>query len=187
MVLLQAVKIGPPVGKFIMQLGKLILDHVLFLFQFGYFVKNKNTITAPEAFGKVMSAVKPRLAVLVDEIRRAGPVDVFVHSDGDISEILPDLVELGVTAVNPMQPEVMDLEAVSERYGDRISVFGGMSTQKTLPFGTTSDVKREMRELAKLFAPRGGFILSPGILLTEDVPMANVLAFVDTCMEQDFW
>ena len=67
---------------------------------------------------------------------------VFIHSCGKIEEIFPDLIECGVDVFNPFQPEVMDVEAVKTRHGARLTFFGGISTQKTLPYGTVAQVKK---------------------------------------------
>ena len=132
------------------------------------------------------SLIKPRIAELCRRIRQKKDVDIFLHSDGNISGILPDIIELGITAVNPMQPEVMDIFDLKKRFGDRITFFGGMNTQRTMPFGSPDDVVAEMRELVRVLSVNGGFILAPGLIVLEDVPMENILAFIRVCLEQTF-
>ena len=132
------------------------------------------------------SLIKPRIAELCNRIRQKKEVDIFLHSDGNISDIIPDIIELGITAVNPMQPEVMDIFELKKQFGDRITFFGGMNTQQTLPFGSTAEVVAEMRELVRTLSRQGGLILAPGLIVMEDVPMANILAFILVCLKQEF-
>ncbi|MDD5705338.1 MAG: uroporphyrinogen decarboxylase family protein [Kiritimatiellae bacterium] len=128
--------------------------------------------------------VKPRIAELCRRIRRVRDVDIFLHSDGNIAAVMPDIVELGIAAVDPMQPEVMDLVALKRQFGREITLVGGMSTQRTMPFGTPEDVAREARRLMETLGEDGGFILTPGIIVQEDVPLENVLAFIGVCRDQ---
>lgn len=69
--------------------------------------------------------------------------DVWIHSCGCITDIIGSLVDMGVDVLNPVQPEAMDLRALKEQYGDRLAFWGGISTQKTLPYGLPEDVKEE--------------------------------------------
>ena len=131
--------------------------------------------------------IKPRIASLCERIKKnRKDVDIILHSDGNITDIMPDIVEMGITAINPMQPEVMDILNLKRRFGDEVSFIGGMSTQETLPFGSADDVLAEARMLVRELGKEGGFILSPGIIVQEDVPMENILAFISMCKEQDF-
>ena len=72
--------------------------------------------------------MKPRLARMFSVFTDAG-LPVILHSDGDIKAILPDLIEIGVTTLNPVQPEVLEHEWLAREYGDRLSFYGGISTQ----------------------------------------------------------
>ena len=72
-------------------------------------------------------------------------MDVWVHSCGNIQRILPDLAEMGVDALNPVQPECMDIYELKEKHGDKITFWGGISTQQTLPYGTPEEVVAETR------------------------------------------
>jgi len=131
--------------------------------------------------------IRPRIATLCERIRKKKKdVDIILHSDGNIAEVIPDIIEMGITAIHPMQPEVMDIFELKRRFGDQVSFVGGMSTQKTLPFGSVDDVLAEARALVRELGKDGGFVLSPGIIIQEDVPMENILAFIRMCKEQDF-
>jgi uroporphyrinogen decarboxylase len=77
--------------------------------------------------------ILPRVAKLYGLVKAAGK-RVFIHSCGRVEELLPDLIDAGVDVFNPFQPEVMDVESMKTRYGSRLTFFGGISTQKTLPY-----------------------------------------------------
>jgi len=130
--------------------------------------------------------IKPRIAELCKRIKKEKEVDIFLHSDGNIADIIPDIIEMGIAAINPMQPEVMDVFALKRQFGNEVTFFGGMSTQYTMPFGTVEEVASEMRKLVRELGRQGGFILSPGIIVQEDVPMKNILTFIQICREQRF-
>jgi uroporphyrinogen decarboxylase len=105
--------------------------------------------------------------------------DVFIHSCGEISAILDDLVEIGVNVFNPFQPEVMDTAAVIRKYSGRLAFYGGISIQRTLPFGTPEEVRRQIRILLDLADTYGGFIVAPSHDMPNDIPIENILAMRD--------
>lgn len=106
--------------------------------------------------------------------------DVFVHSCGNIQLIMPDLVELGVDALNPVQPECMDLAELKAKYGQRITYWGGISTQRTLPYGSAADVEQEAAAVIRLMSRDGGYITSPSQEIQTDVPLENLVALIET-------
>ena len=114
-----------------------------------------------------------------DLIHGAG-LDVWVHSCGDIRKIFPDIVNLGVDALNPIQPECMDVYELKELYGDKITFWGGVSTQRTLPYGTPEEVAAETRELTAALSRDGGYIIAPAQEIQADVPFENLCALIDT-------
>jgi uroporphyrinogen decarboxylase len=126
--------------------------------------------------------VFPVLRKMYGVVRDAGRF-VFVHSCGDVDELFDDLVCIGLNCFNPFQPEVMDVRRLMESNRGRLSFWGGLSTQRTMPFGSQEDVRRETRNLIELGA-RGGYILSPAHSLEGDVPLENMLALVETAQAQ---
>ena len=80
-------------------------------------------------------------------------IKVAFHSDGYIEQIIDDFVEIGIDLLNPIQPESMDPEYIKKRYGKKICMWGTISTQQTLPFGTVVDVENEVRERIRTCAP----------------------------------
>jgi uroporphyrinogen decarboxylase len=108
---------------------------------------------------------------------------VSIHSCGDVDELFDDLIDIGLNCFNPFQPEVMDVQSLIADYRGRLSFHGGLSTQQTLPYGSIHDVRDETRSL--LTAGReGGYILSPAHAVEGDVPVENMLAFIDEAFAQ---
>ena len=108
---------------------------------------------------------------------------VFIHSCGDVDELFDDLVGIGLNCFNPFQPEVMDVATLMAHYRGRLAFYGGMSTQKTLPYGTVEDVRWETRRLLEL-GRDGGYIFSPAHDVPKDVPLENMLAMIDVAQSQ---
>jgi uroporphyrinogen decarboxylase len=114
---------------------------------------------------------------------RAGGKFVMIHSCGDVDEVFDDLIAAGLHCFNPFQPEVMDVHGLLRQYRGRLAFHGGMSTQRTLPFGSVEDVKAETRRLLAAGAD-GGYIFAPAHDVEGDVPLENVLAAIDTVQQQ---
>jgi uroporphyrinogen decarboxylase len=117
-----------------------------------------------------------------DLIHEAG-LDVWVHSCGDVRKIMPDLAEMGVDVLNPIQPECMDIYKLKDEFGHKMSFWGGISTQRTLPYGTPAEVAAETRRIAAYMGQGGGFITAPSQEIQADVPFENLCALIDTARE----
>jgi uroporphyrinogen decarboxylase len=115
-------------------------------------------------------------------VRAAGKF-VMIHSCGDVDELFDDLLAAGLNCFNPFQPEVMDVYSLLPRYRGRLAFHGGLSTQRTLPFGTPDDVRRETRRLLELGA-EGGYIFAPAHDVEGDVPLENMLAMIEVLQQQ---
>ena len=124
----------------------------------------------------------PVLTRMYEAVRREGRY-VFIHSCGDVDELFDDLVSIGVNCFNPFQPEVMDIHALMDRFRGRLSLYGGLSTQKTLPYGSVADVRAETAQLLE-HGSAGDFIFSPAHDVEGDVPLDNMLAFIETAQKQ---
>jgi len=118
------------------------------------------------------------------ELIHAYGKDVWVHSCGSIEAIIPSLVEMGLDVLNPVQPEAMDIERLKRDYGDKLTFWGGISTQRTLPYGTPDEVREETRQILKLMVKDGGYILSPAQSIQDDVPLENILAMLEVAREK---
>jgi uroporphyrinogen decarboxylase len=127
--------------------------------------------------------IKPRLARMYKRVKDAG-LFVCQHSCGDINELFPDLIEIGLDIYNTFQPEAYDLEAVKRAYGDKLTFFGGISTQTLLPFGTPEQVRAEVKRIMQVMGKGGGYIVAPTHAITEDIPTENILAFLDVIQNQ---
>ncbi|MCL2831986.1 MAG: uroporphyrinogen decarboxylase family protein [Treponema sp.] len=136
----------------------------------------RDMMMAPETWREWL---KPRLA---KAIRAAKDVNqdvlVYYHSDGDIRQIIDDLIEIGIDILNPVQPECMDPFQIYNQYKDRISFWGCIGTQTTMPFGTPDDIRKTVNSLLDLGRNDGRLILAPTHVLEPEVPLENVDAFV---------
>ncbi len=131
-------------------------------------------IMGPETWREVD---KPRMARLVAECKAANPgVFMFIHTDGNATDLLDDIVEIGFDVVNPVQPECMDPVEVKRRYGERITIHGGVSLQRTLPNGTPGEVRAEVEELIRKCGYDGGLVVFPSNVIQPDTPVQNIIA-----------
>lgn len=127
--------------------------------------------------------LKPRLARMYGRAHELG-WDVWIHSCGDNSPIIGDLIEIGVDVFNPFQPEAQDIYAMKRDWGDRISFEGGIGTQELLPRSTPAGIRAEIARLCAEIGRGGGFILSPTKPIMPDVPTENAVACVEAILDQ---
>ena len=126
---------------------------------------------------------KPYLKEAASKIKSGGKY-VRLHSCGDISEIIPDLVEIGIDILNPFQPEAMDVYAIKREYGKYLTFDGGVSEQNVMVSGTPDDVERETRDKMRVLGKGGGYIVGPSQGITQDVPLENVDRFIKVITTQ---
>ena len=127
--------------------------------------------------------LKPRLAKMYGKAREAGKV-VSIHSCGDNSEILGDLIDIGVQIFNPAQPEANDLPALKKQYGRHVTFEGGIGTQVTLPRGTPEQVREEIRQCRLTLGAGGGLIMTTTKPLRPEVSTENAVAAVETIIAE---
>jgi uroporphyrinogen decarboxylase len=128
--------------------------------------------------------LKPRLARVVAAARAERPeVIVKYHSCGFIEPVVPDLIEVGVDVLNPVQPESMDFARLHAEFGDRLSFNGTLGTQTTMPFGSPEDVREVVFRNLRLAGEKGGLMVEPTHMLEPEVPWENIQAYVDACRE----
>ena len=111
---------------------------------------------------------------------------IFEHSCGSIANLIGDLVEAGLDALNPVQTSAAGMEprGLKERFGDRLTFWGGgVETQSTLPFGTPEEVRAEVAERIGIFAPGGGFVFNPVHNIQPNTPPENIIAAYETALE----
>jgi uroporphyrinogen decarboxylase len=123
---------------------------------------------------------KPRMAGLVETARAIRPdIRVIYHSDGHVEPILDDLVEIGIAAINPVQPEHMDALRIRRRFGTRLALWGTVGRQTTFSFEGVEAIRREVRMRVETLG-RAGLVLCPAYDIDEpDIPWANVAAFLE--------
>lgn len=124
--------------------------------------------------------LKPRMKKIIDAARSEKPdILIFYHGDGNLRRIIPDLIEIGVDVLNPVQPECLSPYETKRLYGDRLSFWGCLGTQTVMPFGKPDEVKEECRKLIEEVGKGGGFVLAPTHVVEPEVPYGNVEAFLE--------
>jgi len=111
----------------------------------------------------------------------------MLHACGAMRAIIPDLIDIGLDILEPSQFHLpgMDPTELKREFGRHLTFFGGICTQRTLPFGTPQDVRREVRERIRVLNEGGGYICSPDHTVLDDVPVGNVLALYDEARGAD--
>ena len=128
--------------------------------------------------------LKPRYSELISSLKEIHPqILIFFHSDGYIEPIIPDLIEIGVDILEPVQPECMDPAKIKNQYGDRLAFWGTIGTQTTLPFCTPDEIKHTVKQRIETVGRNGGLLLAPTHKIQPDVPWENILAFFDALDE----
>jgi uroporphyrinogen decarboxylase len=157
---------------FVRQFLELGLDAGYFGDDYG---AQKGMLFSPDVWRQMF---KPRLARLFAPFREIG-LPVILHSDGDVRDILPDLVEIGVTVLNPVQPEVLDHQWLRSTFGQVLAYYGGISTQSVLPYGSPDDVRAAAEGCTRILAPhRTGLVAGTSHRLMSDVPVTSVHALL---------
>ncbi len=138
-------------------------------------------LLSPELWRKML---KPRLARVIRTAKSVNP-DVFIyyHSDGKMDPIIPELIEIGVDVLNPVQPECLDPLEVKRTWGDKLAFWGTIGTQTTLPFGSPDEVRAMVRKRKKELGDGGGLVLAPTHVIEPDVSFENILAFFEAANE----
>ena len=127
---------------------------------------------------------KGRMQRIIDTARAVRPdIPVFYHSDGNPWLIIPELINIGVTILDPVQPECIDPVKVKQQYGDHLALWGTIGTQTTMPFGTAADVRAEVKRRIETLSYDGGLILGPTHSLEPDVPWENIVALYEAIEE----
>jgi uroporphyrinogen decarboxylase len=144
----------------------------------------RSTLMSPDLYRNL---IKPRHASLFAFIKSVRPdVKILLHCDGAIRELLPDLIEIGVDALNPVQYNLpgMEAEGLKRDFGRELTFWGGvLDTQTVLPKGSPAEIKEEVRRNIETLAPGGGLVLCQTHIIQHDVPTANLVAYLEAVGE----
>ncbi|MCX7918774.1 MAG: hypothetical protein N3A72_04005 [bacterium] len=128
--------------------------------------------------------MKPRWAEVFAAAKSIKPdIQIKYHSDGNIEMIIPELIEIGVTILNPIQPECLNPIEVKRKYGTQVVLDGTLGTQTIFPFGTPDDVRKVVQENIHTLGYDGALILAPTHILEPEVPIENIIAFIHAVTE----
>lgn len=142
-----------------------------------------STIMGPDMYREWF---KPRHAAVIRAAREVRPdIHVSYHSDGAIWELIPDLIEIGVSVLNPIQPECLDIAAVKREFGKDLIFWGGIGTQTTMPFDSPEEVYDSVRRTIDTLGPTG-FFPCPTHVLEPEVTWENIEAFLRAVDEYAF-
>jgi hypothetical protein len=147
------------------------------------FGQQQGPLISPRLYRQLFKPVHKRLN---DWIHQNTHWKTFIHSCGSVRALLEDFIDAGFDILNPVQCSAagMDPVELKKDFGDRIVFWGGgVDTQRTLPFGTPAEVRREVRERIKALAPGGGFIFNPVHNVQAHTPVENLLALFETVRE----
>lgn len=141
-------------------------------------------LIAPEQWRQIF---KPRMANFVSTLKKINPdIKVAYHSDGNIYQIIPDLIEIALDVLNPIQPACMDPAKVKKDFGGKLCFWGTMDEQHTLPFGIPTDVEKEVKQRLKTIGKDGGLIIGPTHHVQLDTPLENFWAMVNTIKQSPY-
>ena len=127
--------------------------------------------------------IRPHMARALAVGKRRGLWTAY-HCCGAIRPIIPDLIDVGVNMLQPIQPEAMNIFELKREFGRDLCLVGGISTQKTLPFGTPQQVRDEVKTCLDVMAEGGGYIMAPAKAILPGVPVENAVALLESFVNQ---
>ncbi|MHB9134675.1 MAG: uroporphyrinogen decarboxylase family protein [Armatimonadota bacterium] len=127
--------------------------------------------------------IKPRVRQMYQRVKSYGK-RVFIHSCGKVDAVFPDLIECGLDVFNPFQPEVIDVYEAKRVFGNDLSFFGGISTQRLLPYGTPDQVREEVKRMLDVVGKNGGYIAAPAHATPGDAKVENIAAMIEVLQGQ---
>lgn len=138
----------------------------------------RGPMISPELY---LRFVKPRQKELFAFVKERTDACVFFHTCGSVYRFIPDLIEVGVDALNPVQVSAaeMDTRRLKDEFGDRLSFWGAVDTQQVLPFGTPNDVREEVRQRIGDLGTNGGYVLGAVHNIQAEVPAENIVAMYE--------
>ena len=140
----------------------------------------QSLLISPQLYREI---VKPRQKDLIDFIKRRTQAKIYYHSCGAIAPLIPDLIEIGVEVLDPIQPQALDTKMLNEKYGGSLSFYGGVDVQGALPFGRPEEVRQEVFRRFEHMGAEGGLILGPSHWIQFDTPWTNIVAMYEAILE----
>ena len=132
------------------------------------------------------SLIKPRQKRTFDFFRARTSAKLYCHTDGAVYPLLPDLIEIGVEVLNPIEVSAAgmgDTKKLKKEFGDKLTFWGAIDTRRVLPYGTPEEVREEVRHRIRDLGPGGGYVVSPVHNVQPDVPPENVVAMYDAAYD----
>ncbi|HUV08588.1 MAG TPA: uroporphyrinogen decarboxylase family protein [Spirochaetia bacterium] len=127
---------------------------------------------------------KKRLGRLYRRIHEAGKM-TFHHSCGNVFDIIPDLIDIGLDVLQSVQPEAMPVYEIKKRYGKNLRLWGGLGTQQLLPFGKPEEIRAEVRRLKREIGKGGGYVFTSSKPIMREVPVENAVALIEESMADE--
>jgi uroporphyrinogen decarboxylase len=128
--------------------------------------------------------LKPHQARLVEVAKATNPqVKVLYDSDGNFDPVIPELIEIGIDVLGPVQPECNDPVWLKRKFGQDLSFWGSIGVQSTLPFGTPNEVQAEVQQRIEVLGAGGGLVIAPSHVIPPETPWQNIVAFFDAVEE----
>lgn len=171
--------------KYHLEAAKRLTEIGVDMLWFGDDVGGQNTmIISPETW---RTFLKPRMAELISEVKKINPnVKIAYHSDGVINPIIPELIEIGLDVLNPIQPASMDPAELKKKYGKKLCFWGTIDEQYTLPFGTPKEVQKEVNQRLETVGKNGGLIIGPTHHVQLDTPLENFWSMHETIINTPY-
>jgi uroporphyrinogen decarboxylase len=132
------------------------------------------------------SLIKPRQKRTFDFFRARTRAKLYCHTDGAVYPLIPDLIEIGVEVLNPIEVSAAgmgDTKKLKKEFGDKLTFWGAIDTRRVLPYGTPEEVREEVRHRIRDLGPGGGYVVSPVHNVQPDVPPENVVAMYDAAYD----
>jgi uroporphyrinogen decarboxylase len=158
--------------KFVEESLALPVDAIMFSDDWG---DQRGVLVGPERWRRLL---KPRLARLYRAVHEGGKIAIS-HCCGNVAEIMPDLIEIGLDVLQSIQPEAMDPYELKKKWGDKITFWGGLGSQSVIPFGTREAIFEEVERLCEEMARGGGYILGAAKAIQPETSAENAAAVLE--------
>jgi uroporphyrinogen decarboxylase len=159
-----------------------VADYVDAILLYDDLATQDSLFISPDTYREML---KPYQKEMIDLIKRKTPAKLLYHTDGAVRPLIPDLIEIGIDILQPVQVSAtgMDSSSLKADFGDKVTFWGGMDNQHVIPYGTANDVRAEVEKRIRDFAPGGGYVFAAGHNIQFDVPPDNVVVLFDHAYE----